>query len=122
MLIENSEICNFSDNKTFYICGMEFMTLGKKWHKKIIKPKTSPTVMNENDKVQLFGIKIICKLTFDENLDSLGFNDKLQVIYIMQNKKILKLRTKQRLCPMHFLIAILIMLQLFGCCVGRTNK
>ena len=29
MLIENSEICNFSDNKTFYICGIELMTLGK---------------------------------------------------------------------------------------------
>ena len=89
MLIENSEICNFSDNKTFYICGMEFMTLGKKWHKKIIKPKTSPTVMNENDKVQLLGIKIICKLTFDENLDSLGFNDNYKSYILCRIKKYL---------------------------------
>lgn len=42
--------------------------------------------MNENDKVQLFGITIICKLTFNENLYSLGFNDNYKLYTLCRIK------------------------------------
>lgn len=44
--------------------------------------------MNENDKVQLFGITIICKLTFNENF-SLGFNDNYKLYTLCRIKKYL---------------------------------
>ena len=84
---------------------MEFMTLGKKWHNKIMKLTISPIVINEIEKVELFGITINCKLTFNENLHSLGFNANYKLYTLCRIKKTLKLRTRQSFCAMHLLIA-----------------
>ena len=96
MLIENCEICNISDNNTLYICGIGFMTHGKKWYNKIIKLKISPIVINEIGKVELFGIAINCTLTFNENLHILGFNANYK-LYTLR-------RTRQSFCAVHLLI------------------
>ena len=65
------------------------MTLGKKWHNKIIKLKISPIVINEIDKVELFGIAINCTLTFHENLHILGFNANYKLYTLRRIKKYL---------------------------------
>ena len=66
---------------------MEFMTLGKKWHNKIMKLTISPIVINEIEKVELSGITINCKLTFNENLHSLGFNANYKLYTLCRIKK-----------------------------------